>query len=78
MQRGREQAVVEYEHKLEAQRAVARAVTTQVESLQCQVASLNTLQAENEALKSTVEASTSWEGAVGHESMHMCKQARGQ
>lgn len=57
--------MVEYEHKLEAQRAIARAVTTQVESLQRQVASLNTLQAENEALKSTVEVSNDWEGADG-------------
>lgn len=63
MQRGREQAGVEYEHKLEAQKAVARAVTTRVESLQRQVASLNTLQAENEALKSTVEVSNDLEGA---------------
>lgn len=55
----------EYEHKLEAQRAIARAITTQVESLQRQVASLNSLQAENEALKSAVEVTSYQEGTVG-------------
>lgn len=48
----------ESEQKLEGQRAIARAMTTQVESLQRQVANLTSLQAENEALKSTVEVSS--------------------
>lgn len=55
LQRGKEQLVGEGDQKLEGQRAVVRAMTTQVESLQRQVASLNSLQAANEALKSTVE-----------------------
>ena len=40
---------------MEAERAIGRAMTTQVESLQRQVADLKSLQAENEALKTTVE-----------------------
>ena len=52
----------EYDSKLaastEAERAIGRAMTTQVASLQRQVASLTSLQAENEALKAAVEVTT--------------------
>ena len=52
----------EYDSKLaastEAERAIGRAMNTQVASLQRQVASLTSLQAENEALKAAVEVTT--------------------
>jgi len=59
MQASQRQLVLDYDKKLaaatEAERAIGRAMTTQVESLQRQVASLTSLQAENEALKAAVE-----------------------
>ena len=64
LQRGKDQVVGDYEQKLEGQRAIVRAMTTQVESLQRQVASLHSLQAENEALKTTVEVSFNQKGRV--------------
>lgn len=60
----------EHEHKMEAQRAIARATTTQVESLQRQVASLNSLQADNEALKSAVEVNSNHKGDVSNVHVH--------
>ncbi|KAL0046002.1 hypothetical protein WJX82_010977 [Trebouxia sp. C0006] len=60
LQASQRQLVLDYDKKLtaatEAERAIGRAMTTQVESLQRQVASLTSLQAENEALKAAVEA----------------------
>lgn len=51
--------VGEYEARLatagEAERAIGKAMATQVESLKRQVATLEALQAENEALKTTQE-----------------------
>lgn len=59
MQATQQQLVHDYDKKLaaaaEAERAIRRALTTQVESLQRQVASLTSLQAENEALKAAAE-----------------------
>ncbi len=59
MQASQQQLVHDCDRKLagatEAERAIGRAMTTQVESLQRQVASLTLLQAENEALKAVVE-----------------------
>ncbi|DBA73252.1 hypothetical protein WJX77_012686 [Trebouxia sp. C0004] len=60
LQASQRQLVLDYDKKLaaatEAERAIGRAMTTQVESLQRQVASLTSLQAENEALTAAVEA----------------------
>ncbi len=59
MQASQHQLVLDYDKKLaaatEAERAIGRAMTTQVESLQRRVVSLTSLQAENEALKAAVE-----------------------
>ena len=59
LQASQRQLVLDYDKKLaaatEAERAIGRAMTTQVESLQRQVASLTSQQAENEALKAAVE-----------------------
>ena len=59
VQANQQQLVSDYDKKLaaatEAERAIGRAMTTQVESLQRQVASLTSLQAENETLKAAVE-----------------------
>ncbi len=59
MQTSQRQLVLDYDKKLaaatEAERAIGRAMTTQVESLQRQVTSLTSLQAENETLKAAVE-----------------------
>ena len=59
MQTSQRQLVLDYDKKLaaatEAERAIGRAMTTQVESLRRQVASLTAMQAENEALKAAAE-----------------------
>ena len=49
---------VKLEAAVEAERAIARAMSLQVESLQRQVTDLTSLQAENEALKTFVEVLT--------------------
>ncbi|KAL0043637.1 hypothetical protein WJX79_010620 [Trebouxia sp. C0005] len=60
LQTSQRQLVLDYDKKLaaatEAERAIGRAMTTQVESLRRQVASLTAMQAENEALKAAAEA----------------------
>lgn len=59
LQKGKEQLQHDYNSKMEAaveaERAIARAMATQIESLQRQVANLSSLEAEDAALKASVE-----------------------
>ena len=59
LQAKQQQLVQDYEAKVataaDAERAIGRAMTTQVDSLRRQVASVEALQAENERLRKAVE-----------------------